>query len=370
MDVWDKIVWVVGYVAVGAVGLQILLSLGLFAYRRLGPRFQWRGKHVLVTGGSKGLGREVAILAARRGASVTILARQPAALKETLEALEGARADAGQRFLSLSCDVTDHASVVAAVAEAREKTGPLDVTIACAGAALPGLVTDVASDVFEKQMRLNYLGTVYAVQVRALLEREKWERNANTRARSAGDDSRHGRWQEARQDRHRELDHGGVRLCGLRAVRAHQGGSQVYARAAPRSRVSRIFSCAAYAETLRNELVPHGISVHHFLPPTMKTEGLEAENKLKPEITKLIEGTGDLLEPSDCAKGLFDGIDRGIFHIAVDALTDLMRVQANGTAPRGNVFFEALISPIIFIVLAIVTAFFDNTVKTFKPKNN
>lgn len=98
----------------------------------------------------------------------------------------------------------------------------------------------------------------------------------------------------------------------------------------------------------------------------MKTEGLEAENRVKPPVTRHIEGTGQELEPDDCAKSLFAGIDRGEYQISADPLTWLMRINANGTTPRNNVFFEAALAPVVTAVLAIVTAFFDRTVRTFR----
>lgn len=55
--------------------IVILLHVGVFLYLRKKPRKSITGKHVLVTGGSSGIGLWVAIYAAKLGAHVTIVAR-------------------------------------------------------------------------------------------------------------------------------------------------------------------------------------------------------------------------------------------------------------------------------------------------------
>ena len=83
------------------------------------------GRHALVTGGGRGIGRAIARSLAAAGATVTVLGRQEVALKDTVSA-----ADAQGYVIA---DVTDEAAVGAAVKQAASARGPIDILIANAG---------------------------------------------------------------------------------------------------------------------------------------------------------------------------------------------------------------------------------------------
>ena len=93
------------------------------------------GKHVLITGGSEGIGLELAKLCVTRGARVSIVAR-------TLSKLETAKTEAmnvasGAVVEVFAADVGERPALAKAVQEAEAKLGPLDVCIAAAGSAIP-----------------------------------------------------------------------------------------------------------------------------------------------------------------------------------------------------------------------------------------
>lgn len=68
----------------------------------------------------------------------------------------------------VQCDVTDPAAVVEAMAAAETNAGAaIDVLVCAAGAAKPGYFLEQGVEVFERTMRLNYLGTVYAMKAAA-----------------------------------------------------------------------------------------------------------------------------------------------------------------------------------------------------------
>lgn len=90
------------------------------------------GKVVLVTGASRGLGRETALQYARAGASVAIVARTTHALDETRDLIVAAVP--GAEVLVLAADVRDVESVRVAVESAIQRFGKLDILIANAGA--------------------------------------------------------------------------------------------------------------------------------------------------------------------------------------------------------------------------------------------
>lgn len=61
------------------------------------------------------------------------------------------------------------------------------------------------------------------------------------------------------------------------------------------------------ADSLRNELILYGISVHLFLPATILTAGFERENLTKPNLTKIIEGPDEGMTPDKVASALIKG---------------------------------------------------------------
>ena len=68
------------------------------------------------------------------------------------------------------------------------------------------------------------------------------------------------------------------------------------------------------AESLRNELILYGIDVHLFLPATIFSPGFENEQRLKPDITKKIEGPDEGLTPEQVAAQLIKGTLRLFSH--------------------------------------------------------
>lgn len=85
-----------------------------------------KGKSVIVTGGSKGIGRGIAQVFARQGAKVTIAARGEEALKAAAEEM-------GENVRYELCDVSDWDSVREMVASAANAQGGLDIMCANAG---------------------------------------------------------------------------------------------------------------------------------------------------------------------------------------------------------------------------------------------
>lgn len=83
-------------------------------------------RHALVTGGARGIGREIAATLSRAGIAVTVLGRDRAALDAVVEA--------GHAAALVIADVTDAAAVQAAIAEAAARR-PIDILVANAGAA-------------------------------------------------------------------------------------------------------------------------------------------------------------------------------------------------------------------------------------------
>jgi 3-hydroxybutyrate dehydrogenase len=111
--------------------------------------------HALVTGGGRGIGREIAATLARAGATVTVLGRNRATLDEAIAA--------GAAHFGGVADVADQAAVGAAIAQAASRQ-PIDILIANAGIAESAPFAKSDAALFRRMMDVDFMGVVHAIQ--------------------------------------------------------------------------------------------------------------------------------------------------------------------------------------------------------------
>lgn len=115
----------------------------------------FKDKVVLVTGGSRGIGRSIAVAFAKQGATVIIsYAGNEAAAQETLGLLQGA----GAKGEAVRFDVADSAACASAIENVVKTHGRLDVLVNNAGVAVDGLVMRVKDEDWDKQLDTNLKG--------------------------------------------------------------------------------------------------------------------------------------------------------------------------------------------------------------------
>lgn len=228
------------------------------------------GTHVLVTGGSEGIGRATALACVARGARVTVMARRT----DRLAALR----EASPTVLTVSGDVTDEASLRTAANEAVRDHGPVDVLITCAGSARPGYVESLDLTVFRQQIELNHLGTVNAVRavLPSMLERGRG---------------------------HLVLTSSVAGLIGV-------FGHAAYAPAK--------FAVRGLGLALDAELRHRGISVSIAYPPDTFTPGFEQENRTKPLETARVSSAIPPVSAERVARAIVRGIERDRLGITAD----------------------------------------------------
>lgn len=129
--------------------------------RRDDPAGALRGRHVIVTGASSGIGRAAALAIAERGATVFALARSGAALDQLVAEIRAKGGDAH----AFTCDVTDSASVDHTIKDILGRFDHVDYLVNNAGRSIRRSVvnsTDRLHD-YERVMAVNYFGAVRMV---------------------------------------------------------------------------------------------------------------------------------------------------------------------------------------------------------------
>ncbi|XP_063931665.1 uncharacterized protein LOC135143687 [Zophobas morio] len=272
--------------------------------------FQVKNKHVLITGGSSGLGFSFAKLCVKNGANVTIVSRSQEKLDVAVKQLRGfSTKKDSQKIESFACDVT-------CVSEVEQLfcslIVPVDIIVLCAGASKPGFFHQQSPVLFKDQVELNYLGSVYA----ATYCFQKMLRDGVCGAKFIFISS----------------------ACGLLSF---PGYSQYAATK---------FALRGFCDAFRGELLLFQYTSHIFFASSIDSPGFAEEQKLKPELTKKIEGTCVLQTSDQAAASLWTGISRGHYQITSDFAVELLRISNNSTNPRNNFLLELLLLPFACIM--------------------
>jgi 3-dehydrosphinganine reductase len=232
------------------------------------------GQHVLITGGSSGIGLALARQCAEGGARVSLVARDPQKLATSRRAVE-AHAP-GCRVLTASADVSVESEVLRAIAEAEAAHGPVDILITSAGVARPGYFEEVPVHVFERTMAVNYFGTVYPLK--ALVP--------------------------------------GMRARGRGAVVIISSGAGIVGLFGYTPYAPTKFALRGLAEALRAELHGTGVNVCIVYPPDTDTPQLVEESLTKPAETKAITAGGGLWTADAVARVTLKAVAAGRFAVA------------------------------------------------------
>ena len=223
-----------------------------------------RGRHVIVTGGSSGIGLALVRRVAQAGAKVSVVALDDADLANLRHEALG---NAHPAHVA-PADVADRAQVNAAIASCLERHGPADVLVTCAGVVHPGYVEELPDAVLEREMAIDYFGTLWCV--RAVLP-GMLERGTGT----------------------------------IACISSFAGLMGVFGMAAycpPK------YAVRGLCETLRTELKPRGIHVASIYPTDVDTPGLAAEIPQHPPEQDAMQGKIKPMSPEIVVDAILDGI--------------------------------------------------------------
>ena len=275
---------------------RVLLTavVGALATRRhLVPAFDFSGKRVLITGGSRGLGFALAREFLNRGASVMLAARTESDLQHAKE-----RLGAGERVQIYAGDLTDAAHLQGVIDETVRRFGGLDVLVNCAGIIQTGPLGDMTEEDFREIMEINAF-TPLRLTLAALPH----------------------------------LKQGKGRVLIVSSV----GGKVAVPHLTPYS-VSK-FASAGVGQALRAELAREGVSVTTALPALMRTgSARQAQVKGQQEKEYALFASLDnmpvvSLDAPTAARRMVDALGRGQAEAMITGPAHLLRL-AQGLAPE------------------------------------
>jgi 3-oxoacyl-[acyl-carrier protein] reductase len=134
------------------------------------PDLDLSGRVAVVTGGSRGIGRAIALLLAERGAAVALSYREREdAAREVVEAI----AAGGGRAWAGNCDVADAAAVTAFFEAAARELGPVDILVNNAGVSADAHMAMMDVGRWDRVLRTNLDGAYHCVRaaMRPMLQR-------------------------------------------------------------------------------------------------------------------------------------------------------------------------------------------------------
>jgi NAD(P)-dependent dehydrogenase (short-subunit alcohol dehydrogenase family) len=119
--------------------------------------FRLDGKVALVTGGSRGLGLQIAQALGEAGAAVAITARREDGLLQAVQQLEAQ----GIQAMSTRCDISKNADVEAAIGQVLERWDHIDILVNNAGATWGAPFAEMPFEAWDKVIRTNVDGTYF-----------------------------------------------------------------------------------------------------------------------------------------------------------------------------------------------------------------
>ncbi|OJF98448.1 SDR family oxidoreductase [Pararhizobium antarcticum] len=231
--------------------------------------------HVIITGGSSGIGLAIGHIYAARGARISLIARTAATLDAARTAITAREGIDAAMIAVASADVAQEAQIRAAMHACEARFGPCDILVTAAGIVHPGPFDTLSSADFDQQMATNFQGSVYAV--RAVYDSM--------------------------------CDRGSGRIM---LVSSGAGLIGIYGYAAY---CASKFALHGFAEALRSEARPRGVRVSVCFPPDTQTPQFDGEIALRPPEAAIIMGAVRPWSAETVANNIVRAIDRGRFDV-------------------------------------------------------
>jgi short-subunit dehydrogenase len=260
--------------------------------------------HVIITGGSSGIGLAVASIYAARGARLSLVARSRDLLEQAAQKLLAEHGLEAGAVRIEAADVSKGEEIEAAILRCVETFGPCDVLVTSAGVVEPAPFEAMQGAAFQRQMETNFSGTVHAV--RAVYPDMKERRSGHILMVSSG-----------------------AGLIGIYGYTAYCASK---------------FALGGFAQALRSEARVHNVGISICFPPDTVTPQFTRELAARPQEASLIMGTVRPWTAEAVARKIVDGIDRRRFEIYFGAILYLLGRFGPAVRPFLNWWFDRAIA--------------------------
>ncbi|PGH07734.1 hypothetical protein AJ79_06211 [Helicocarpus griseus UAMH5409] len=318
--------------------VTLYLAAAMFRYKTTN-QFVVEGRMAVVTGGSDGMGKSVAIRLARKGASVAIVGRDVNKLKSVYDAMKSVAPHInGQKFYWISANLIDPKEcdrVMAEVTEFNDGIYP-DIVWCCAGKCIPGFFLNTPPEVLKSQMDTNYWTAAFTAQ--AILK--LWLTPVGSCSNPEQSPRRHLIFTSSTATF--------VPITGY--------GPYTPAKSAIRALADTLSQeIEVYNGSRRNPSVSSpsmDVKIHIVFPMGILSPGFMEEQKLKPALTKHLEEADKPQTPDKVAAVSIDGLERGQYMVTTMMIGTMMKASAMGASPRNNIFkdtFTSWVSNLAFL---------------------
>ncbi|KAJ9201272.1 hypothetical protein DTO164E3_3579 [Paecilomyces variotii] len=293
------------------------------------------GRTAVVTGGSDGMGRAVAIQLAQKGANVVIVSRTVKKLENALDSIKAAALNSEkQRFHFISADLTDPAEAERIISEVTEWNGgeAPDIVWCCAGYCHPGFFIETPIQTLKDQMDTIYWTAAYTAHATL----RKWLAPIVPDDKGNASDS---------SSRRRHL----IFTSSVLAFVPVTG----YAPYSPAKAAMRSLSDTLCQEVemyngarrnSNNAAPAVDVKIHTVFPMGISSPGFENEEKLKPELTKKLEEADKPQTPEEVARISIKALERGDYLITTMLVGHLLKGTSLGPSPRNNILLDTITS--------------------------
>ncbi|CAL9066026.1 unnamed protein product [Musa banksii] len=283
-------------------------------------RIPLKGRHVLISGGSSGIGLALARRAAAEGARVSILARDPDRLRDACDAI---RLATGVDAAALAADVRDPEAVACAL----EAAGHIDVLVCNHGVFLPQELDRQSLEEVRFTVEVNLMGTFHLIKA-ALPAMKQRAKESGLPASIAIMSSQAGQVICITNLRnHIDLDFSSfVGIYGYTAYSASK------------------FGLRGLAEALQHEVIADSIHITLIFPPDTETPGLAegvehlcfliAERKRRPDVTNMIAASSGGMNADDVAQKALHGLKSAQFVVPCNFEGTMLSIATAGLSPQ------------------------------------
>jgi 3-dehydrosphinganine reductase len=260
--------------------------------------------HVIITGGSSGIGLAVASLYAGRGVRISLIARSLDLLELAAQKLVSKYGAHASEIHIETADVASEVEIGSAIGRCVEALGPCDVLVTSAGVVEPERFEDASSTAFRRQMETNFSGTVHAV--RAVYP----------------DMAR-------RRSGHIVMISSGAGLIGIYGYSAYCASK---------------FALHGFAQALRSEARCHDVGVSISFLPDTETPQFERERAQRPWEASVVMGAVRPWTAEAVARKIVDGVERKRFEIYFGFTLFLLGRFGPAVRPLVNWWFDRAIA--------------------------